>query len=237
MMAYNYLCAPTRVEVPSQGSIPATTNAAVPSWSTPTNALPISSNSPMGADANDTAPEFSESHMSSVTADIFDTSHVSSITADGVHNYSHCSAVTANSEHDPQLLHPDMRDLEHHVYVQDVPQGVPNRVTSLTECPLPVEVASLPELSRPANNPRGVGMARSYEFPPCVAAAVVVNSSCNSHSCDTYHPAERRLSAVNPRDTAGTLHEMGPCGPSSRIPTAFGGMGPEGEPPNESPLS
>jgi hypothetical protein len=64
---------------------------------------------------------------------------------------------------------------------------------------------------------------------------VVVNSSCNSHSCNTYHPAERRLSAVNPRDAAGTQHEMGPCGPSSRIPTAFGGMGPEGEPPNDGP--
>jgi hypothetical protein len=69
--------------------------------------------------------------------------------------------------------------------------------------------------------------------PHLVASAVVVNSSRNTHSCETYHPAERRLSAIIPRDAAGTLHEMGPCGPSSRIPTAFGGMGPEGEPPND----
>jgi hypothetical protein len=221
-MAYNYLCAPTCVEVPFPGSTTATTNLGVPTGSTPTSAHPMAnSSSPMDANANDNVREFNASHTSPITAD-------------GVHDYSHCSAVTANSEHDSQLLHSHLLGLEHCGYVQDVPpQGVPNLVTGPTEDSLPVEEASPTELSRPANSPRDVGMAPSSEFPPCVAAAVVVNSSRNSRPCDTYHPAERRLSAVNPRDVAGTLHEVGPCEPSSRTPTAFAGVGPEGETPND----
>jgi hypothetical protein len=181
-MANNYVCAPTRVEVPSQGLTTATTNAAVPTGWTPTNAHPMASCSPMGANANDNVPEFNASHMSSITAD-------------GVHDYSDCSAATANSEHNSQLLHPDMRGLEHYGYVQDVLQGVLDLVTGSTEFPLPVAVPSLRVLSQHANSPMGTA-ALSYEFPPCVAAAVVVNSSCNSHSCNTYHPAERRRGAL-----------------------------------------
>jgi hypothetical protein len=73
-----------------------------------------------------------------------------------------------------------MRGLGPHGYVQDVPQGVPDLVAESTEPPLPVAAKPLPaELSRPTNDPSGVGMALSCEFPPCVAAAVVVNSSRN----------------------------------------------------------
>jgi hypothetical protein len=113
---------------------------------------------------------------------------------------------------------------------QDVPRDNPDLVMGWCGIAPPVAVASLRELSHQAYAPCA---ALSYDSPPCVASAVVVNSSRNSHSCNTYHPAERRLSAVIPRDAAGTIHEMGPCGPSLRIPTAFGGMGPEGETPND----
>jgi hypothetical protein len=99
-MVFNYLCAHTRVEVVYPDLTTAITNAAVPTGSTPTNAHPTAANSPVGA--NDNVPEF---------IDIY---HMSSITVDGVHDYSHCSVFTANSEHDPQLLHLDTRGLEHY---------------------------------------------------------------------------------------------------------------------------
>jgi hypothetical protein len=105
-----------------------------------------------------------------------------------VHDYSRCSAITANSEHDPQLLHPDMRGLEQYGHVHDVPRDAPNLVMGSTELPLPVAVPSLRVLSHHAYAPSA---ALSYEPPPCVATSVVVNSSCNSHSCNTFHPAER----------------------------------------------
>jgi hypothetical protein len=139
-MAYNYECAPTRVEVPSPGSTTATTNAAVPIGSTHSSAQPMASYSPMGA--NDNVPEFNASHMSPIMAD-------------GVHDYSHCSAITANSEHDSQLLHPDMRRLEQYGHVHEVPRDAPNLVTGSTELPLPVAVPSLRVLSHHAYAPSG----------------------------------------------------------------------------------
>jgi hypothetical protein len=158
-----------------------------PSYPEQANESPSAANSPVGTNIN--VPEF---------------------------NVYHCSAVTVNSEHDPQLLHPDMRGLEHYGHAQGAPRDAHDLVTESTEFPLPVAVKSLRVLSHHAYSP--MGAALSCEPPPFVAVAVVVNSCCNSHSCNTYHPAERRLSAVIPRDAAGTLHEMGPCGPSSSNP-------------------
>jgi hypothetical protein len=173
-MANNYECAPTRVEVPSPGSTTTNTDTAVPSGLTPTSAHPMASYSPMGA--NDNIPEIHAFHMSSITAD-------------GVHDYSHCSAFTAGSEHDPPLLHLDTRGLEHYGHVHDVPRDNPDLVMGWCGIAPPVAAPSLWELSHHAYAPCA---ALSYDSPPCVASAVVVNSSCNSHACNTYHPAERK---------------------------------------------
>jgi hypothetical protein len=178
-------------------------NVEVFSGLTPTNAAPSTVNSLEGA--NDNAPELNVTHCSAITVD-------------SVHDESHCSAITADS----------VRETQPHLIPLDVgPTGNDPHATPV----LAMEWCSVP----PAINPRvcSTKNMQSCVTPPCVASAVVDESSCCSYSSNTNNPVEHRLSAVILRDAAGSLGESGPSGPVPKVPTTDGGMGPRGGPPIE----
>jgi hypothetical protein len=165
-MAYNYLCAPTFVEVPNSGLTPGT-NVEVPyPGSTPTNAVPSAANTPEGA--NDNAPEFSASHLSTITVD-------------SVHEESQCSAISADSVHEtqPRLVHLDSGP------TGTAPYDTPSLATGWCDVPPAANLRVCPEYT--------IGLG--YETPPCVASVVVDESSRSTYSNNTNNPVERRLSA------------------------------------------
>jgi hypothetical protein len=185
----------TSTEVPFQGLTPGTNDTAVPcQGSTPANVAHSAVDNSEGA--NDNVSEFNGTHLSAITVNGDDESHLSAITADSVHE---AQPHLFSTETDPTGMY--------------FPNATPQ---------LAMEWCRVPPVADPRVCP--TNPMQGYETPPCVAPVDCQTSSRFTYSCNTVNPVEHRLSAVSPRDAAGSLGESGPCGPVPvTAPTADGG--------------